>query len=94
MHLHVQDSAEHTYLSSLAYMNTPQSSHCYVLGQTTDENSTLIEFYIREGKNVMQALQHEQLESHIRNLRHGSANGAYNTGLKLMTHSQGVFFFF
>ena len=42
----------------------------------------------------MRALQHEQLESHVRNLRHGSANGAYTTGLKLMTHSQGVFFFF
>ena len=56
MDVHVQYSAQHTYQISLAYTNTPQSSHCHALGKTTDKHSTLIEVETREGKNLMRAL--------------------------------------
>ena len=47
MYVHVEYSAEHTYLSSLAYINTPRSSHWYVLVKRTSKHSTLIEVQIR-----------------------------------------------
>ena len=59
-----------SYLSYLAYINTPQSSHCHVLDKTTYKHSTLIEVERREEENVMRVIQHQQLDSQVCKLLH------------------------
>ena len=72
MYVHVEYSAEHNYLSTLAYINAPRSTFRHVLEKATSQHSTLIEVQIRGEGTSFVYLWHEQLDSYVCNFKHGS----------------------